>query len=179
MRPPLVVAPIALIVCAAAALAGTTSTTTTNTTTHLITPVQAVAVCHPATDMGNIVVAIPGSPAFKADSIDFTNHAAIMDAGTMQAKQTEGRVEHGEVSITKQVDSASPKLSQALRNIRPITTMSITMRKAGGDYVVVSLGQTAVRDIAVSSPVPGHAAQETVKFSYESMSECTGPAKAR
>jgi hypothetical protein len=164
----------ALLIAAPALAASTTTTTTTTTQTHTIAqPIHVVPAgpCVPAQGAGDRVV-IPGVPNFEAQSIAVGTSASSMQ---LESGSKEGRSEHGFITITKQIDAASPKFVNMVENHAVIPAMTITMRKAGGQPpIVFTLSNVSVTGIKHSSPT-----LETVVFQYQTLSECSPPSSSK
>ena len=87
----------------------------------------------------------------------------------MQPGMSAERVEHGFITITKQVDAASPKFVNMVENHAVIPAITVTMRKAGGQTAAVwTLSNASITGIKHSSPT-----LETVVFQYQKLSDCS------
>ena len=139
-------------------------------------PVHPINVCGPAAGPGN-VVEMTGLPSFRAQSVQF--ESAVVNPGTMAGYGGgggAGKVSHGEFSIVKTTDAASPKLFQALTHNTTIPNVKITMRKAGGDpnaYMVLTMSNVFVSSISHPNGQGSATVSETVVLRYQTISKCS------
>jgi type VI secretion system Hcp family effector len=93
-------------------------------------------------------------------------------AGSTGSGAGSGRRRHGTISITKQVDSASPKLLQALVTGESFKTVKLVIRRAGaGQSGTYSLTDVLISSVQQSST--GKGAQhpiETLTLNYQALS---------
>ncbi len=103
-----------------------------------------------------------------AHSLNQPTVAAVSDAGG----QTHGRCEHGDFSIVKQLDKASPILAEKCSAGESIPSVTLTLCRAGNPavpYMVYKLEKVVVASIApagAGDEVPA----ESVSFNYVKIS---------
>ncbi len=93
------------------------------------------------------------------DWIDLLSYSPSIEAGppaSTSAAATAAPVAHQEISITKKVDAASPKLYEALHNGTHIPKVTIElMRAAGGapvKYMTVEMDQVVISGVSATKP---------------------------
>lgn len=169
---------LAALVVGAPALAASTSSTTTTQSHAVVQPIHVAPLCLPAAGIGD-VVAIPGIPNFQAQSIAEGTGASMMQLSVTQSRTSETRVAHGFITITKQIDAASPKLLDLLKHNTSIPTMTITMRKRGGElFEVWTLSNASVTSMNQPPRRGGSGSPlESVVFEYRAISVCSPAVK--
>ena len=86
------------------------------------------------------------------------NHAMSMPVSSTKSSAggaSSGRTQHGDFSITKYVDLASPKLYEAVSNGKHLGTVKFEMCRAGGSqvpYMTITLGQVLVSSVQQNGP---------------------------
>jgi len=85
-------------------------------------------------------------------------HAMSMPVSSTKSSAgggTSGRTQHGDFSITKHVDIASPPLYAAVSNGKHIKTVTFEMCRAGGSqlpFMTVTMGQVVVSGVQQNGP---------------------------
>jgi type VI secretion system secreted protein Hcp len=79
-----------------------------------------------------------------------------------------GRVEHQDITITKHLDAASPKLYEACASGKHIKEVTIDMMRAGGDkpvkYMVVKMEDVVISHVATSGS--GDSPTESISLNF-------------
>jgi type VI protein secretion system component Hcp len=104
-----------------------------------------------------------GSSALNFGVFGWSQQSSIRSATSAAG----GKRTLGEFEITKKVDSASPKLSQACSDGRPFPSGQLVAHTSGGAYLRFDFKLVYVTTVQFNAATGGQPPQETITFVYE------------
>jgi type VI protein secretion system component Hcp len=137
---------------------------------------------------------IPGQIAFHVDQTDWSQIQGMPDPSTSLATGSSsllsskpgspltsrggtsgarsGRLETQDISVTKDVDQASPNLMLACETGRVLPSVTLEIRTTGGDsreYLVIKMTNVVIASIAPQSATRTNRQTESVTFAFEKL----------
>ena len=164
--------------------------------------VLALAVCLVAIDAAAqqseavmTIAGMPGQITIRVDQTDWSQIQGMPDPRTSLAAGTSsllssrpgspltsrggasggrnsGRVQHQDVSITKDIDKASPKIVLECASGTHIRDVTLEIRPTGGDkreYLVIEMTNVVIASVAPQSTTGTDRPTESVTFSFEEL----------
>jgi len=104
-----------------------------------------------------------------AGEIDVVSWSWGLEAAPVYMGGGQRKANARELKITKRVDTASTALMAALRHNELITKAVLTVRKAGKtplEYLIITIENGRVTEVALSSELDGPLLSEQVRFSF-------------